>query len=67
MLGVLRSGGGERREHAAESMPLAAVGVAAAAAASRAADDEGPCLAEIEDLVGQSAAAGMVVESDGGG
>ncbi|GGT92995.1 histidine kinase [Streptomyces coeruleorubidus] len=61
MLGVLRSGGGERRERAA-SMPLAAVGVAAAAAASRAADDEGPCLAEIEDLVGQSAAAGMVVD-----
>ncbi|MDG9707819.1 sensor histidine kinase [Streptomyces sp. DH10] len=61
MLGVLRSGGGARRERAA-SMPLAAVGVAAAAAASRAADDEGPCLAEIEDLVGQSAAAGMVVD-----
>ncbi|MET9681846.1 sensor histidine kinase [Streptomyces coeruleorubidus] len=60
MLGVLRSGG-ERRERAA-SMPLAAVGVAAAAAASRAADDEGPCLAEIEELVGQSAAAGMVVD-----
>jgi signal transduction histidine kinase len=61
MLGVLRSGGGERRERAA-SVPLAAVGVAAAAAASRAADDEGPCLAEIEELVGQSAAAGMVVD-----
>lgn len=60
MLGVLRSGGGERREPAA-SVPLAAVGVAAAAAASRAADDEGPCLAELEELVGQSAAAGMVV------
>ncbi|WP_338779759.1 histidine kinase [Streptomyces sp. DG1A-41] len=61
MLGVLRSGGDERRERAA-SVPLAAVGVAAAAAASRAADDEGPCLAEIEELVGQSAAAGMVVD-----
>ncbi|MEU0247176.1 histidine kinase [Streptomyces sp. NPDC006235] len=61
MLGVLRSGGDARRERAA-SVPLAAVGVAAAAAASRAADDEGPCLAEIEDLVGQSAAAGMVVD-----
>jgi signal transduction histidine kinase len=62
MLGVLRSGGGERRAPAA-SVPLAAVGVAAAAAAaaSRAADDEGPCLAELEELVGQSAAAGMVV------
>lgn len=61
MLGVLRSGGEPRRERAA-SVPLAAVGVAAAAAASRAADDEGPCLAEIEELVGQSAAAGMVVD-----
>ncbi|MER7406563.1 histidine kinase [Streptomyces sp. NPDC000070] len=61
MLGVLRSGGSERRERAA-SVPLVAVGVAAAAAASRAADDEGPCLAEIEELVGQSAAAGMVVD-----
>ncbi|MEV0241414.1 histidine kinase [Streptomyces sp. NPDC050674] len=60
MLGVLRSGGDERRERAA-SVPLAAVGVAAAAAASRAADDDGPTLAEIEELVGQSAAAGMVV------
>ncbi|MEU0110740.1 histidine kinase [Streptomyces sp. NPDC006251] len=62
MLGVLRSGGGERRERAASVPPLAAVGVAAAAAASRAVDDEGPCLAEIEELVGQSAAAGMVVD-----
>ncbi|MFI6855844.1 sensor histidine kinase [Streptomyces sp. NPDC050416] len=61
MLGVLRSGGDARRERAA-SVPLAAVGVAAAVAASRAADDEGPCLAEIEELVGQSAAAGMVVD-----
>ncbi|CAL9475834.1 sensor histidine kinase [Streptomyces sp. NPDC057838] len=61
MLGVLRSGGDERRARAA-SAPLAAVGVAAAAAASRTADDEGPCLAEIEELVGQSAAAGMVVD-----
>ncbi|NEE16359.1 sensor histidine kinase [Streptomyces sp. SID7499] len=62
MLGVLRSGAGERREPAS-SVPLAAVGVAAAAAAaaSRAADDEGPSLAELEELVGQSAAAGMVV------
>ncbi|MBB5811609.1 signal transduction histidine kinase [Streptomyces collinus] len=60
MLGVLRSGGEGRRERAA-SVPLVAVGVAAAAAASRAVDDEGPCLAEIEELVGQSAAAGMVV------
>ncbi|WP_309093760.1 histidine kinase [Streptomyces sp.] len=61
MLGVLRSGGNERRVPAA-SVPLAAVGAAAAAAASRVADDEGPSLAEIEELVGQSAAAGMVVD-----
>ncbi|MEV7081505.1 histidine kinase [Streptomyces sp. NPDC093516] len=61
MLGVLRSGAEERRVPAA-SVPLAAVGVAAAAAASRVADDEGPSLSEIEELVGQSAAAGMVVD-----
>ncbi|GAA4805008.1 histidine kinase [Streptomyces ziwulingensis] len=69
MLGVLRSGGEERRERAA--VPLAAVGVAAAAAASRAAREsggewggpvEGPWLSELGVLVGQSAAAGMVVD-----
>ncbi|MFF4834594.1 sensor histidine kinase [Streptomyces sp. NPDC001315] len=63
MLGVLRSGDGaaERRERS--SVPLVAVGVAAAAAASRAADEgEGPCLSELAELVGQSAAAGMVVD-----
>ncbi|WP_399885999.1 sensor histidine kinase [Streptomyces sp. BBFR51] len=64
MLGVLRSGGeGARAERA--SVPLAAVGVAAAAAASRAAEDgessDGPCLSELDELVGQSEAAGMVV------
>jgi len=65
MLGVLRSGGvGARAERA--SVPLAAVGVAAAAAASRAAEDggsssEGPCLSELDELIGQSEAAGMVV------
>ncbi|MFG2307760.1 sensor histidine kinase [Streptomyces sp. NPDC048566] len=57
---------------AAPAVPLAAVGAAAAVAASRAADGagdaveagaagEGPCLAELDALVGQSAAAGMVV------
>ncbi|KPC65607.1 sensor histidine kinase [Streptomyces coelicoflavus] len=66
MLGVLRSGGdGARAERA--SVPLAAVGVAAAAAASRAAEggessSEGPCLSELDELVGQSEAAGMVVD-----
>ncbi|MFI5571097.1 sensor histidine kinase [Streptomyces sp. NPDC051740] len=63
MLGVLRSGGGGERRRERASVPLAAVGVAAAAAASRAVEEgEGPCLSEIEELVGQSAAAGMVVD-----
>ncbi|MXM66697.1 sensor histidine kinase [Streptomyces sp. HUCO-GS316] len=64
MLGVLRSGDGrERRERSA--VPLAAVGVAAAAAASasRVADEaEGPSLSDMDELIGQSAAAGMVVD-----
>ncbi|MFB7246133.1 sensor histidine kinase [Streptomyces populi] len=66
MLGVLRTGDGLGAR--VPSVPLAAVGAAAAAAAaaaSRVADDsgggEGPSLAEIDELVGQSAAAGMVV------
>ncbi|RII15032.1 Sensor histidine kinase LiaS [Streptomyces sp. YIM 130001] len=45
--------------------PLAAVGVAAAVAASRVWPEDGsdgPCLAEVDELVGQSRAAGMVVE-----
>ncbi|MEW1774775.1 histidine kinase [Streptomyces sp. NPDC086777] len=68
MLGVLRSGEAAQRRSAASaavpaSVPLAAVGVAAAAAASRvAAEEEGPWLSELEVLVGQSAAAGMVVD-----
>ncbi|MEU0676204.1 histidine kinase [Streptomyces sp. NPDC006172] len=54
MLGVLRSGGeGERRPAAA---------VAAVAVARVVEEGEGPCLEELEELVGQSAAAGMVVE-----
>ncbi|GAA3119088.1 sensor histidine kinase [Streptomyces echinatus] len=65
MLGVLRAGEGVERRAAA--VPLAAVGEAAAEAASRAAAAEagaaeGPCLSELEELVGQSAAAGMVVD-----
>ncbi|MFF8944240.1 sensor histidine kinase [Streptomyces sp. NPDC014864] len=64
MLGVLRSGEGQgRREPVA--VPLVAVGVAAAAAASRGAGEEpgaeGPWLSELDELIGQSAAAGMVV------
>ncbi|MFD3590134.1 sensor histidine kinase [Streptomyces sp. NPDC058683] len=65
MLGVLRSGDGDRRRTAPASaaLPLAAVGVAAAAAASRmVAEEEGPYLSELEELIGQSAAAGMVVD-----
>ncbi|MFD3500731.1 sensor histidine kinase [Streptomyces sp. NPDC058676] len=62
MLGVLRTGGAAVRR---DSVPLAAVGVVAAAVASRAAADEsadGPCLSDLDVLVGQSAAAGMVVD-----
>ncbi|WP_217242422.1 sensor histidine kinase [Streptomyces sp. AC555_RSS877] len=63
MLGVLRTGGAAVRR---DSVPLVAVGVAAAAAASRVVDDEGvadgPCLSDLDVLVGQSAAAGMVVD-----
>jgi signal transduction histidine kinase len=64
MLGVLRTGDGVVGRPARAAVPLAAVGVAAAAAASRAVEDssEGPCLAELEELIGQSAAAGMVVD-----
>ncbi|MET8112909.1 sensor histidine kinase [Streptomyces prasinus] len=70
MLGVLRSGGSGAGPGAGASVPLAAVGAAAAAAASRAVDEargsggggvEGPGLSELDELVGQSAAAGMVV------
>ncbi|MER5535553.1 sensor histidine kinase [Streptomyces mirabilis] len=63
MLGVLRTGDGLASVRV-RAVPLAAVGVAAAAAASRAVDDggEGPSLAELDELVGQSAAAGMVVD-----
>ncbi|MEV3859700.1 histidine kinase [Streptomyces sp. NPDC050095] len=61
MLGVLRSGDPAPERVA---VPLEAVGAAAAAAASRAMDEagDGPCLAELDELVGQSRAAGMVVE-----
>ncbi|UJA08696.1 sensor histidine kinase [Streptomyces collinus] len=60
MLGVLRAGEDAGRRAAA--VPLMAVGVAVAQAASRAADEaDGPSLSELEELVGQSAAAGMVV------
>ncbi|WP_369271561.1 sensor histidine kinase [Streptomyces sp. R11] len=74
MLGVLRSGGAVRQPSDAErprgaAVPLAAVGAAAAAAADRGrgvgGDDvgaEGPCLSELDELIGQSAAAGMVVD-----
>ncbi|QES42059.1 sensor histidine kinase [Streptomyces venezuelae] len=63
MLGVLRTGDGTKAkaERPAEP-PLAAVAFAAAAAASRAVDEDGPCLAELEELVGQSRATGMAVD-----
>ncbi|MEU6096445.1 histidine kinase [Streptomyces sp. NPDC047079] len=62
MLGVLRTGEGAVGRPDRPAMPLAAVG-AAAAVASRLVEEssEGPCLAELEELIGQSAAAGMVV------
>lgn len=64
MLGVLRSGDGVRG--GSSSAVPAAVEVAAAVAVSRAVVDEGavegPCLSDVEELVGQSAAAGMVVD-----
>nr|WP_145490824.1 MULTISPECIES: histidine kinase [Streptomyces] len=68
MLGVLRAGEGDQvAGRRPVGVPLAAVGeaaAAAAAAASRVVEEagEGPCLSELEELVGQSAAAGMVVE-----
>ncbi|MEV5874462.1 histidine kinase [Streptomyces sp. NPDC052101] len=58
MLGVLRAGDEVR----AAGVPLVAVGEAAAAAASRAVVEDGPCLSELDELIGQSAAAGMVVD-----
>ncbi|MGW0533545.1 sensor histidine kinase [Streptomyces sp. NPDC003032] len=65
MLGVLRAGDGVQSAkpvRPAEPVPLAAVGYAAAAAASRAVDEDGPSLAELDELVGQSRAAGMAVD-----
>ncbi|MFI1679212.1 sensor histidine kinase [Streptomyces sp. NPDC020607] len=62
MLGVLRTGDGTKaRAEKPVEPPLAAVAFAAAAAASRAVDEDGPCLAELEELVGQSRTAGMAV------
>ncbi|MFI7318653.1 sensor histidine kinase [Streptomyces venezuelae] len=64
MLGVLRTGDGTKAKAAEKPAepPLAAVAFAAAAAASRAVDEDGPCLAELEELVGQSRATGMAVD-----
>ncbi|MFC8096423.1 sensor histidine kinase [Streptomyces sp. NPDC057301] len=74
MLGVLRSGAAARRPSDVDrprgaAVPLAAVGAAAAAAADRGrgvggdeVGTEGPCLSELDELIEQSAAAGMVVD-----
>ncbi|WP_030788723.1 sensor histidine kinase [Streptomyces sp. NRRL S-920] len=62
MLGVLRTGDGVKSAKPVEPVPLAAVAHAAAAAASRAQDEDGPCLAELDELVGQSRDAGMAVD-----
>ncbi|RRR75311.1 sensor histidine kinase, partial [Streptomyces sp. RP5T] len=62
MLGVLRSGDGSGRPERS-AVPLVAVGVAAAAAVSRVVEEsDGPCLDDLETLIGQSAAAGMAVD-----
>ncbi|QDQ11999.1 sensor histidine kinase [Streptomyces spectabilis] len=67
MLGVLRAGEAPPKP-APAPVPLAAVAEAAAQAASRAGGEEaaeaveGPCLAELDELVDQSRAAGMVVD-----
>ncbi|MEW2526076.1 histidine kinase [Streptomyces sp. NPDC047071] len=67
MLGVLRAGEAPPKP-APAPVPLAAVGEAASRAASRAGGGEavesaeGPCLAELDELVDQSRAAGMVVD-----
>ncbi|MEV6613634.1 histidine kinase [Streptomyces sp. NPDC051051] len=61
MLGVLRSGEGVGARGA--SVSSAVVGVAAVAVARGVVEEgEGPCLSELDELVGQSAAAGMVVD-----
>ncbi|OLZ67759.1 sensor histidine kinase [Streptomyces sp. IMTB 2501] len=60
MLGVLRAGEDVGRRGA--GVPLAAVREAVAAAASRAVVEDGPCLSALDELIGQSAAAGMVVD-----
>ncbi|MFI7298273.1 sensor histidine kinase [Streptomyces sp. NPDC050121] len=57
MLGVLRSGGARERS-ASASVSLVAVEVSRTVVE----EGEGPCLELLEELVGQSAAAGMVVE-----
>ncbi|MEV0184467.1 histidine kinase [Streptomyces sp. NPDC050625] len=68
MLGVLRSGNGAQRRAASASVPPASVGVPVAEpeADPRSDEDEaaaeGPYLAELDVLIGQSAAAGMVVD-----
>ncbi|MFJ8534350.1 sensor histidine kinase [Streptomyces sp. NPDC093591] len=68
MLGVLRSGHAYADRSRGAVVPLAAVGAAAAAVADREkglGEDgagEGPCLSELDELIGQSAAAGMVVD-----
>ncbi|MGH4029828.1 sensor histidine kinase [Actinomycetota bacterium Odt1-20B] len=71
MLGVLRTnentvtapGARDSTAPAAAPVPLASVAAAAAAAAARADESsEGPCLAELDELVGQSRAAGMAVD-----
>ncbi|MFF3331511.1 sensor histidine kinase [Streptomyces sp. NPDC002888] len=58
MLGVLRSGEPQRQV----AVPLVAVAAVASRVVEEEPGGEGPCLSELEELVGQSAAAGMVVD-----
>ncbi|UXY28035.1 sensor histidine kinase [Streptomyces sp. HUAS TT20] len=66
MLGVLRSGDGAQRRTASVPRPEVGVPVPVVRVDSSAVEDEaaveGPYLAELDVLIGQSAAAGMVVD-----
>ncbi|MFE2095486.1 MULTISPECIES: sensor histidine kinase [unclassified Streptomyces] len=62
MLGVLRAGDGAGRRAASVSLAVVGVAEAVSEAVAEEAAGDGPCLSELEELVGQSAAAGMVVD-----
>ncbi|MFE0513758.1 sensor histidine kinase [Streptomyces sp. NPDC058964] len=62
MLGVLRSGDGARPREASVSSAMAVAEAASRAVVADEGAAEGPCLSELDVLIGQSAAAGMVVD-----